>query len=488
MFGLFTKKSTSKKSVAHVPRPVYLYNTKSSTKELFSPLKDGIVTMYSCGPTVYDHIHIGNLRAYLLPDITKRLFLYYGYEVKHTINFTDFGHLTDDGDEGEDKMMKALKREGKPITLSAMREVAEVYMDSFMDDNDRFRNIPPTEYTPASDYVEEQKGLIKTLLEKGYAYQTSDGIYFDVQKFPTYGELGHVDIHAIKEGARVEANPEKHHPADFALWKKALLGFDSEWGKGFPGWHIECTAMAFSTLGKQIDIHTGGEDLKYTHHNGEIAQAEAATGKQFVQYWLHNAHISIDNTKIAKSLGNGVRLAGLEDRGFSPESYRYWLLTGHYRSQMNFTFEALQGAKQALFRLKRYIFEEYGNNEGVVNSVYQERFLTALGDDLDTPKAIAIMWELIKDASVPNGDKVTTLRDIDAILGLGLSDNPADVIRELGILEVSDIPEDVQALVDSREAARMVQNWDEADRLREAINLKGYALEDTPQGPRISKA
>lgn len=484
MFGIFDNKKNSLSE----QKPIYLYNSATKQKEVFVPLKPGHVTMYSCGPTVYDHIHIGNLRSFLLPDLLKRVFLYNGYSVNNTINFTDFGHLTDDGDEGEDKMMNALKRQGKPITLSAMREMAQVYIDSFIDDNIRFQNLEPTQYTPASEFIEEQIGLIKTLVEKGYAYETASGVYFDITKFPKYGILGNVDVSKMRDGARVEVNPEKRHPADFALWKKGLLGWESDWGKGFPGWHIECTAMAFATLGKQIDIHTGGEDLKYTHHNGEIAQAEAATGKKYVSYWLHSAFVTIDDSKIAKSLGNGVRLSQLEDRGYSPLTYRYWLLTSHYRSQTNFTFEALGSAKQALFRLKRFIFEDCKNEKGTVNKIYQERLVGAIHDDLDTAKAIAIIWELVKDPSIKNGDKVATLRDIDAILGLGLADDAEKVVRELGILGVEDVPEDIQELVDKREAARMLRNWDEADHLREAINLKGYTVEDTPNGPRVGKA
>ncbi|NCN52464.1 cysteine--tRNA ligase [Candidatus Parcubacteria bacterium] len=482
MFGLFRKEKDSAQATA-----LSLYNTASGKKEPFVPLQKGVVSMYSCGPTVYDHIHIGNLRAYLLPDITKRALQYQGFTVHHTINFTDFGHLTDDGDEGEDKMMKALKRDGKPITLAAMRDVAEIYMQSFKDDNLRFRNIPPTYYTPASDYVQEQIVLITTLMDKGYAYEISDGVYFDVTKFPEYGVLGNVDITKLKDGARVEINPEKHHPADFALWKKGMLGWDSKWGKGFPGWHIECTAMAFATLGKQIDIHTGGEDLKYTHHNGEIAQAEAITKKPFVHYWLHNAHISVNDTKIAKSLGNGIRLSGLEDRGYSPESYRYWLLTGHYRSPMNFTFEALDGARQALFRLKRYIFEEWKNESGEINHGYKVKFLTAINDDLDTPKAIALMWELVKDTTVISKDKVATLREFDIVLGLGLSDASDVAARALGVIEAEDIPDDIKKLLEERETARKNKDFAEADRLREALNLQGYTVEDSPQGARVSK-
>lgn len=482
MFGLFKKKLTPR-------QPIHFYNSATGKKELFEPLKNGEVTMYSCGPTVYDHIHIGNLRAYLLPDLIKRLLIAQGYSVRHTINFTDFGHLTDDGDDGEDKMMKALKREGKPITLSAMKEVAKTYIESFKEDSERFRNLPPTTYTPASDYVREQIGLIKALFEKGYAYETSDGIYFDISRFPKYGILGNIDINKMKEGARVEVNPEKKHPADFALWKKALLGWDSDWGKGFPGWHIECTAMAFATLGKQIDIHTGGEDLMYTHHNGEIAQAESLTKKPYVKYWMHNRHLLIDNTKIAKSAGNGIRLQGLIDRGYSAEAYRYWLLTGHYRSQMNFTFEALDAARQALFRLKRHVFEEYKNESGgTADKKYLDRFFAVLADDLDTPKAIALLFEVIKDNTLAAKDKVATLKAMDEVLGLGLSDDAAKAVRELGIVREEDIPEEIRNLMEKREAARAAKQWEEADRIREAINLKGYAVEDTPQGPKVSKS
>ncbi len=467
--------------------PIYFYNSLTKQKEEFKPVKEREVTMYSCGPTVYDHIHIGNLRSFLLADLAKRVCLYNGYDVKHTINFTDFGHLSDDGDNGEDKMVKAMKREGKPVSLTSMREVAEKYMQSFKDDNDAFRNLPPTTYTPASDFVDDQIRLIKTLFEKGYAYETSDGVYYDITKFPTYGELGNVDTSKQEAGARVEVNTEKRHPSDFALWKKGLLGWESPWGKGFPGWHIECTAMVFATLGKQIDIHTGGEDLKYTHHNGEIAQAEAVTGKQYVKYWLHNAHLMIDDTKIAKSLGNGIRLSGLIDEGFSPVVYRYWLLTSHYRTTTNFTFEALKASKQALFKLKRFVFEEGKNKSGTIDTTYQQKFHKAINDDLDTPKAIALMWELIKDASVSTPDKIATLKEIDTVLDIGLNDEQSDIERELGVVAQDEIPEEIQELLERRDLARTTQNWDESDRLRQEINLKGYMVEDTPQGQKISK-
>ena len=384
--------------------------------------------------------------------------------------------------------MKGLKREGKPVTLTAMRELSEIYIDAFMDDLESLNIIHATQYTRASDFVEQQIALIKTLEGKGYTYETSDGIYFDISKFPGYGKLGCINVEKLKEGARVEVNEEKKHPADFALWKKGLLGWDSDWGKGFPGWHIECTAMAFSSLGKQIDIHTGGIDHIATHHNGEIAQAEAATGKQYVQTWMHNAFLTIEDRRIGKSEGNAIILRQLHDRGFNPGAYRYWLLTGHYRSPMNFTFEALSGARQALYKIKRFIFEECNNKSGKVSPTYQKRFHEAVNDDLDTPKAVAILWELIKDETVSKEDRVATLKDMDRVLGIGLNDKKDTVIHELGIISPEDIPEDIQKIVEEREAARVAQNWEQADLLRESLNMKGYTVEDGPDGPKISKA
>ncbi len=468
--------------------PISLYNTLTRQKEEFVPLKKRSVTMYSCGPTVYDHIHIGNLRAYLLPDLLTRLFLYNGFTVNSTINFTDFGHLTDDADHGEDKMMKGMKREGYDITLENMRRFAEPYIESFKTDNLALGNLPPTQYARASDYVTAQVKLIETLEQKGYAYRTSDGVYFDISKFPAYGQLGNMDLNKLKAGARVEVNEEKRQPADFALWKLADLGWESRWGKGFPGWHIECTAMVFDTLGKQIDIHTGGEDLKYTHHNGEIAQAEAITQKHYVNYWLHNAFVTIDNNKIAKSLGNGLRLRHLTDRGFSPLDYRYWLLQSHYRSTANFTWEALEASRSALYRLRRLVYEELGDiRPGYIDSGYQERFVQALSDDLDTPKALAILWELAKDKSVSDKDKLATIHSFDSLLSLGLSKNPREGRAALGVLSQDDMPEEVQRLLKERALVREQKDFARADELRDQIKELGFEVKDTQDGQQLKK-
>jgi cysteinyl-tRNA synthetase len=483
MFSIFSKKAPVVPTI-----PLQLFNTESRTLETFTPRENNLVTMYSCGPTVYDYIHIGNLRAFVFADVLKRTLLWNGYQVKNTMNLTDFGHLTDDGDAGEDKMMKGLKREGKPITLAAMRELSDFFIDVFIDDLQELRVSMPTTFSRASDYISEQIQLVKTLEEKGYTYETTDGVYFDISKFPIYGRLGKIDLNELRSGARVEENSEKRHPADFAVWKKGLLGWDSRWGKGFPGWHVECSAMAMATLGKSIDIHTGGIDLIGTHHNAEICQSESATGKKFVNYWLHNEFITINNGKIGKSLGNAISMHQLNDRGFSGDDYRYLLMTSHYRSPLNFSFESLQSAKQALFRLKRHVYEDYKNTTTKPDASYLEKFTAAINNDMDTPVVIALAWELVKDSNLDNGTKCATLKEFDTVLQIGLSDELDDAMFKLGVVPEADIPTDIQELIDAREAARIARNWDESDRLRSLLNFKGYAIEDTPNGPKVSKS
>ncbi|MFM2381663.1 MAG: hypothetical protein RLZZ76_430 [Candidatus Parcubacteria bacterium] len=482
MFGLFKKQTTA---VAYPP--IIIFNTESRKLETFEPLSKKEVKIYSCGPTVYDNVHIGNLRAYVFADTLKRVLAYNGYDVNHTINLTDFGHLTSDGDEGDDKMMKGLRREGMDVSLESMRILSDRYIKAFENDLEELNIIFPTQFSRASDYVVEQIALIKTLEEKGYTYKTDDGLYFDISKFPTYGRLGNIDIEGLRSGARVEVNSQKRHPADFAVWKNGELGWDSRWGKGFPGWHIECSAMAFATLGKQIDIHTGGVDNIPTHHNGEIAQCESATGKQFSKYWMHGEHLQIDNQKIAKSEGNGISLGTLIEKGFSGSDYRYLLLTSHYRQKVNFSYDALTGSKQALTRLKKTLLIEWKNERGILNADYLQRFLACVNNDLGTAGAIAVMWEMIKDECVSNGDKKMTILEFDHILGLGLTKDPDEILTELGTLPLSEVPETVLIFVDKREAARVAQNWQEADRLRDAIALAGYTVTDSPQGPKITK-
>ncbi len=470
------------------PRTIYLYNTLHQKTEPFTPIDEREVLMYSCGPTVYDYAHIGNLRSYIFADILKRTLIRNGYPVKHTINLTDFGHLTDDGDAGEDKMRKGLEREGLPFTLDALRQLSERYIRAFKEDIEALRILPPQTYARASDYIRQQINLIKTLHEKGFLYETPDGLYFDISRFETYGELGNIDLEALKSGARVSINEHKRHPADFAVWKKGELGWKSPWGTGFPGWHIECSAMAIDTLGKQIDIHTGGIDHIHTHHNAEIAQSEAATGKSpFARYWLHNAFLTIDNTKISKSLGNTLTLRHLADRGISGDTYRYWLLTAHYRSPINFSWEAVAAAKQALYRLKRHMYEDFKQRASLPHQVTLERFDERLADDLDTAGAIAILWEMIKDDTLDAKTKCATLLAMDEVLDIGLSDDLQAGQRSLGVIATTELPQKIQDLLEARETARIARNWDVADSLRDAIRLEGYVIEDTTHGPKVTK-
>jgi len=465
-------------------KPIYFFDTAEGEKRKFTPLKEGETTMYSCGPTVYDHAHIGNLSAYLLPDLIKRTLAYNGYRVNHTINFTDFGHLSDDGDAGEDKMMKALKRENLPITLNNMKQVAKKYIASFKADLEAMGITPPNQYTPASEFVSEQINLIKDLATAGATYETSDGVYFDISHYPKYGQLGKVKIDKLKVGARVEENPEKKHPADFALWKRGDLGWDSDWGKGFPGWHTECTAMIFATLGRQIDIHTGGQDLMYTHHNGEIAQAEAVTKKRYVGYWLHNALMTVSGEKFAKSAGNGIRLKELEDKGYSPYDYRYLLLTAHHQTPINFTYPSLDAAKIARKKLCNQLAHWLATGtDGTVNSNYQKTFHQLINDNLDTPKALATLWQMMKDDNLKPADKLLTAWDFDQVLGLDLSE---EALTKNFTESPIQIPKKVKDLVGERETAREKKDWAEADRLRAEVEKLGYQIEDGDKGPIIT--
>ncbi len=475
-----------RKSEAHTSLeiPLTFYNTISRKKEIFTPLKPGTVKMYNCGPTVYDHSHIGNLRTYVFADILKRTLVYNGYKVKQVINITDVGHLTSDEDDGEDKMSKALRREGKELTLKNMKQLGERYTKFFIKDLEKL-NIKTKDilFPRASDYIEEQIALAKSLEEKGYAYATKDGVYFDTSKFDRYGVLGNTGTEKVKEGARAGTSHEKHNPADFALWKlDENIGWDSPWGIGFPGWHLECTSMVFAKLGRQIDIHTGGMDHIPVHHNNEIAQAESITKKRYVKYWLHNAFITIENRKIAKSLGNTILLRQVEDRGLSAISYRYWLLTGHYRSPMNSTWEALEGAHTALSRLLRIFVNDLGEKNGTVLKTYRKRFHEHINDDLDTPGALAVLWELVRNESVSKEDKRVTLLDFDRVLGLGLIEGHRKLKSMLSGMEkklsISKVPDDIGELVKKRETAN-------ADLLRKEIESKGYGVEDTPNGPEI---
>lgn len=471
--GLFSFFTSSKPT--GLP-PLRLRNTLSGELEAFEAL-NGVVRMYSCGPTVYDRQTIGNLRGIILANTLKRVLEAWGYKVNHVSNITDVGHLVSDADEGEDKMEAAAKKMGKHSQEIA-EEITQLYFaDLDLLGIDRKR----IQFPRATQYIGEQIALVKTLLQKGYAYQTSDGVYFDTARFPHYGKLGGVNIAGQQAGARVEENIEKKNPHDFALWKfskpqeKREQEWPSPWGVGFPGWHLECTAMIFKLLGRQIDIHIGGEDLAPIHHNNEIAQAEAVTAKRFVRYWLHNAFITIEGKKISKSLGNTIYLTQLVDRGLSARSLRYLYLTAHYRSPMNFTWESVEGADAALKRLSRTYLE--APKGGKLDAAFLQEFYAALANDLDTPKALALIWERAKDLNQ------ATLAQADKVLGLGL----AEVKPRSKLAVKEELPEGIRALLAAREAARQHKDFQKADEMRQEIESAGYELKDTPEGPALTK-
>lgn len=476
MLSLF-KRTTPKTPPAGGLPPLAFHNTLSGIKEEFKPLNH-TVRMYNCGPTVYDYVTIGNLRSYIFADTLRRALDAWGYNVKQVINITDFGHLVSDADEGEDKMSKGLRREGLEFTMENMKVLAERYAEAFLEDLKHLGvKTERITFPRASAYITEEIALIKTLEEKGYAYQASDGVYFDTKKFTGYGKLGHRDIDKQEAGARVEVNPEKRNPADFILWKSdSKLGWQSPWGLGFPGWHIECTAMIFTLLGKQIDIHTGGIDHIAIHHNNEIAQAEAATGKQFVRYWMHNEFATVEAKRIGKSVGNAITLRSFMDRGFSPLVLRYWYLTSHYRSPVNFTWDAIEGASTALTRLGRAFLEM---KEGPVDEAFLQKFYTCIGNDLGTAQALALIWENLSTLNK------TTLRRADNMLGLGLAN--ARPAQKLKIIKQDELPPEVQGFAKERDEARLAKDFAKSDELRAKIEEHGFVVTDSSEGQKITR-
>ncbi|MEK7572381.1 MAG: cysteine--tRNA ligase [Patescibacteria group bacterium] len=463
---------------------IKLYNTLSRKKEEFTPINELEVRMYTCGPTVYNYTHIGNLRSYIFADILCRTLKYSGLKVKQVINITDIGHLSSDADSGDDKMTKGLLREGKELSLKNMRELAEFYTESFKEDLKILNVEKPNGMYFASDYIKEDIDLIKKLEKKGYTYKTSDGIYFNISKMSDYGILSGGKKNWNKEGARIAENSEKKNPEDFALWKfNNEIGFKSPFGKGFPGWHIECSAMSMKFLGEQFDIHTGGIDLIPIHHTNEIAQSECATGKKpFVKFWMHSEHVDTGGERMAKSVGNFLKIQSLIEKGINPITYRFWLLMANYRTKVNFVWEALEGAETALKRLYR-LYLNLGEEVGDINKNYQKKFKECLKDDLDTSKALALLWDLLKDLpadkeseKILNKDKKATILDFDKVLGLGFLN-----------LKEEDIPKKITKLAEERELARKNKDWNTADEIREKISEMGYDTDDTSSGPRIRK-
>ncbi|MEM2089639.1 MAG: cysteine--tRNA ligase [Candidatus Pacearchaeota archaeon] len=451
-----------------------LYNTLTRKKEVFKPIDkvNKVVRIYSCGPTPYSYQHIGNLKAYIFADILKRVLLFNGYKVKHVINITDVGHLTSDADTGEDKIEQAAKKEKKTA-----KEIVDFYFNIFHQDLKKLNVLEPDVWCKASEHMKEQIELIEKLEEKGYTYRTSDGIYFDTSKFKDYGKLARLKKEKLKAGARVPLG-EKRNITDFALWKfskepgKRQQEWQSPWGLGFPGWHIECSAMSMKYLGEHFDIHTGGIDHIAVHHVNEIAQSEAATGKKFVNYWLHENFLTFKGEKISKSTGGLYTLKELEEKGFQPLAYRYFILAGHYRKPLNFSLEILENAKKSFERLKNIVSQL--KDDGKINKKYLKEFEDAINDDLNTPKALEVLWRLVRDKKAEG--KVRTIKEMDKIFAL-------DLLKK----EEIEVPEEILKLVEERERARKDKNFRLADEIREKIKEKGYAIDDTPEGPKLRK-
>lgn len=465
-----------------------LFNTLTRSKEDFIPIDGKNVLMYSCGPTVYNFQHIGNLRTFFFEDILFRVLKYNDYNVRYVMNITDVGHLVSDQDVGEDKMEKSAKQLGKSVW-----EIADYYTEIFKRDISLMNIFPPDVYSKATDFIQEQIDLIKCLEAKGYTYQTSDGIYFDTSKFPDYGKLAKLDISGLKEGSRIEFSQEKRNITDFALWKfspeneQRQMEWDSPWGRGFPGWHIECSAMSKALLGNHFDIHCGGIDHIPIHHTNEIAQSEACNGEKFVNYWLHGEFLDMGNEKMSKSSGKFITLQTLMDKGYSPMHYRYFLLMAHYKKKLKFTYEALDAAKSGYNNLSGKILNLRKNppsektlpvSERMKN--FENRFLDRINDDLNMPEAMSVLWDMLKDEDLNQDEKYFLALDFDRVFGLGLENLRSDINEEV-------IPEDIQILIEKRKEAKKNKDFKSADEIRNSIREKGYDILDTKDGTQIKK-
>jgi cysteinyl-tRNA synthetase len=467
---------------------IRIYNTMTHRLETFRPIEPGKVRMYNCGPTVYDQAHIGNMRTYVMADVIRRAFEYLGYKVRQVMNITDVGHLTSDADEGEDRMMVGARRTGR-----SPWEIAEHYTRLFFEDTAALNILRPHVVCKATEHIPEMIALVQRLESLGYTYEINDGIYFDVSRFPDYGRLSGQTLDEMLAGARVAVNPEKHHPADFALWRKAtpehIMQWDSPWGRGYPGWHIECSVMSMKYLGETLDIHIGGEDHIATHHPNEIAQSETATGKPFVNYWMHGRFLrwNEDDRRMSKSSGEFLVVGDLIARGFDPLAFRYSCLTASYRVPLTFSWAGMESAAEGLRRLRENVrrLSSETRDAPLVDSptALVDRFRAAIADDFDMPGALAVAWEAARQAN--RATDVATKRallgsllDFDQVLGLKLADMAG---------KDEALPADVAALLQQRAAARAARDWTTADALRETIRQQGYEVEDTPSGTRWRK-
>ena len=459
---------------------IYFYNTLTRKKELFKPIDEREIRMYSCGPTVYKDATIGNMRTNIFQDVLRRVLKYNGYKLKHAMNITDVGHLVSDGDEGEDKMLKTAREENKsPL------EIAQYYTKLFFEDLKLLNIETPEIVCKATEHIKEMLEYVEKLVNNGYAYETSTAIYFDISKLDKYPILSNLNLEEQKAGARVDIDTEKRSPYDFALWIKApenhLMKWDSPWGPSYPGWHIECSAMGQKYLGEQFDIHTGGIDLIPTHHENEIAQSKGACGKIPANYWMHGEYLLIDGGKMSKSLGNVYLVKDFVKRGYDPIVYKLFSYSCHYRNKLNFTWEGIEAASKSLERLKKgYIVHLNGKDEvdeDFINE-YEERFHKAINDDLNMPAAMGVVWEVVRQDK--KSDKFAKLLlKFDTVLGLKIDEECNKPKEEL--------PEEILELIEERKKARENKEWNKSDELRDIIKEKGYEIKDTKDGMEVKK-
>ncbi|MBU6431388.1 MAG: cysteine--tRNA ligase [Patescibacteria group bacterium] len=452
---------------------IRLYNTFSGKKETFKPINPPEVKLYQCGPTVYAEAHIGNLRTYIANDILRRALEYDGFRVNQVMNITDV----------DDKMIKRSREE-----KTNLKEIASKYEKVFLSDMEALNILRPASLLRATENIEEMIRLIEKLIKIGAAYKSANGIYFDISKSDNYGRLAKLKIKNSAVSRILKDEYDKENPRDFALWKfraeeDGEVFFDAPFGAGRPGWHIECSAMAMDALGETLDIHTGGHDLIFPHHTNEIAQSEAATGKTFSRYWLHTGFVNMENDKMSKSLGNVITLSDVVKRNFHPLAFRYLALTLHYRTPMRFSWEALEASQTALLKLVRHFTEfQSESNGGKINNEYAKNFKEFLNDDLDTPRALALAWRLIKDGNVSDSDKIATLLDFDRVLGFNLEKLAEEFKKTIEL-----IPEEIKSLVEEREKARKEKNFKKSDELRKKIEEQGYEIEDELAGFKIKR-
>lgn len=458
---------------------IRLYNTLTRKKEEFIPIQKGIVKIYSCGPTVYNYAHIGNMRAYILMDTLRKVLEYNGYKVEQVMNITDVGHMTSDADSGEDKMEKSAR-----IMNMSVYEIAEKFTKLFMNDIKSLNVKLPEHVVKATEHIKEMEEYVKELVDRGYAYETSKGVYFDTSKLENYGRyLSPNNIDGLLAGARIEVDSEKKNPLDFALWIKApkehIMQWDSSFGKCYPGWHIECSAMSRKYLGEEFDIHTGGVDHIQIHHENEIAQSVGATGKILARYWLHTEFLLVDGGKMSKSLGNVYTLAQLQEKNIEPLAFRYFTYSSNFTNKLNFTWEAIRSSQVSLNKLR----EQVNKNKGVNTKLseekikkYEERFLDAINDNLNMPIAISVLWDLLKEEK--SNDVYELAMKFDTVLSLELNKK----------MEGEEVPIEVQELLRKREEARKEKNFALSDELRKKILNLGYLVKDTKEGQKVEKS